>query len=138
MRAQIVLLLISLAACNKGREAAVATREDCIAAMDRTVKLALEARKKRLEAVPSDKAPPPPEPARAIAERAASMKTALVARCVDDRWSAAVVRCFQNANSVVDCERGLGRRQIEGYRAAALVLETGSGSAVVPEPPKSP
>jgi hypothetical protein len=133
------LFLLSLAACNKGREVAVATSEDCSAAMERTVKLALEARKKQLEAVPSDKVPPPPEPARAIAERAASMKTALVGRCVDDRWSAAVVRCFQTANSVVDCERGLGRRQLEGYRAATLLLDTGSGSsAVVPEPPKSP
>jgi len=121
MRTIVLLLLLSLAACNKGREAAVATREDCSAAMDRAVKLALEARKKQLEAVPSDKAPPPAEPARAIAERAASMKTALVARCVDDRWSAAVVRCFQNANSVVDCERGLGKRQLDGYRAASLV-----------------
>lgn len=136
-RLAIALVFVALAACSKRREVAVASREDCTAAMDRVVKQALEARKERLEKVPSDKAPPPPEPARAIADRAATMKTALVTRCVDDRWSTAVVRCFLTANSVVDCERGLGKHQFEGYRTASRGLE-GSGAVAPPEPPKSP
>lgn len=132
MRAALPLLFVValLGACDKKRrEAVVATREDCAAAMDRVVKLALEARKERLEKVPSDQPPPPPEPAKAIADRAERMKTALVGRCVDDRWSAAVVRCFTTANSIVDCERGLGKHQLEGYRAASLEMPAGSGSA---------
>lgn len=138
-----ILFLLILAACNKRREVAVATSDECTAAMDRVVKQALDARRERLEKVPSDKVPPPPEPARAIADRAARTKTALVARCVDDRWSAAVVRCFLTANAVVDCERGLGKHQLAGYRTASseMPLETpaGSGSAAMqPAPPHAP
>lgn len=140
MRATVILLvLLSLSACNKKRPGVtVATSEECSAAMERVVKLSLEARKKQLEAVPSDKPPPAPEPAREIADRAARMKTALVTRCASDRWGTAVVRCFSTANNIADCERGLGKMQLEGYRAASLALQADSGSAIPPEPPKSP
>jgi len=117
---RIVVALVLVCACSKkAKEITPASSEQCTEAVGRSVDIGLTARKKQLETARAAKGiPVNPDANQAMVEHGVRMKTALVARCVEDKWGTAVAQCFNTAQNIADCEKGLSREQLASYRSA--------------------
>ncbi|MBS1118384.1 MAG: hypothetical protein H6Q90_612 [Deltaproteobacteria bacterium] len=105
--------MVALAAAGCSHKPADEAKGACEIAVARDVDASLAKRKPAID--------DSPEP-----DLAARLKTGLAAVCLEDRWSADVVRCFTTATDVGPCKDGLTPEQRQRYVSVSMKLRMGS------------